>query len=135
MDDDVELERIRKQMMARIQNESVKKEVKNMKPIELTDGTFADAVKKEKILVVDFWASWCAPCRFLSPIIEELAKDYAGKITFGKVDVDANPKVSASFNISSIPTVMMFKDGKVADVSIGAVPKQMLETKLKRLMN
>ncbi|MCL4345516.1 MAG: thioredoxin [Candidatus Thermoplasmatota archaeon] len=106
-----------------------------MKPIELTDGTFADAVKKEKILVVDFWASWCAPCRFLSPIIEELAKDYAGKITFGKVDVDANPKVSASFNISSIPTVMMFKDGKVADVSIGAVPKQMLETKLKRLMN
>ncbi|MGP6207449.1 thioredoxin [Cuniculiplasma sp. SKW3] len=135
MDDDAELERIRKQMMARIQNESVKKEVKNMKPIELTDSTFADAVKKEKILVVDFWASWCAPCRFLSPIIEELAKDYAGKITFGKVDVDANPRVSASFNISSIPTVMMFKDGKVADVSIGAVPKQMLETKLKRLMN
>jgi thioredoxin 1 len=135
MDDDAELERIRKQMMARIQNESVKKEVKNMKPIELTDSTFADAVKKEKILVVDFWASWCAPCRFLSPIIEELAKDYAGKITFGKVDVDANPKVSTSFNISSIPTVMMFKDGKVADISIGAVPKQMLETKLKRLMN
>ncbi len=135
MDDDSELENIRKQMIARIQSESSKKEVKNMKPIELTDSTFADAVKKEKILVVDFWASWCAPCRFLSPIIEELAKDYAGKITFGKVDVDANPRVSASFNISSIPTVMMFKDGKVADISIGAVPKQMLETKLKRLMN
>ncbi len=135
MDDDSELENIRKQMIARIQSESIKKEVKNMKPIELTDSTFADAVKKEKILVVDFWASWCAPCRFLSPIIEELAKDYAGKITFGKVDVDANPRVSASFNISSIPTVMMFKDGKVADISIGAVPKQMLETKLKRLMN
>jgi thioredoxin len=86
-------------------------------------------------MVVDFWASWCAPCRFLSPIVEELANEYSGKISFGKVDVDANPEVSSSFNITSIPTVIMFKNGKVADVSIGAVPKTMLDAKLKKLLN
>lgn len=106
-----------------------------MKPIELTDQTFEGEIKKKGIVVVDFWASWCAPCRFLSPIVEELAKDYDGKITFGKVDVDANQKVSSQYNITSIPTVIMFKDGKVADMSIGAVPKAMLESKLKKLLN
>jgi thioredoxin len=103
-----------------------------MKPIELTDQTFEGEIRKRGIVVVDFWASWCAPCRFLSPIVEELAKDYDGKITFGKVDVDANQKVSSQYNITSIPTVIMFKDGKVADMSIGAVPKAMLESKLKK---
>ncbi|MCL4350510.1 MAG: thioredoxin [Candidatus Thermoplasmatota archaeon] len=106
-----------------------------MEPVVLTDSTFDAEVKKDHILVVDFWATWCAPCRFLTPVIEELAKEYAGRISFGKVDVDENPNVSAKFDIRSIPTVMMFKDGKVADISIGAVPKQMLETKLKRLLN
>ncbi len=106
-----------------------------MKPIELTDRTFNEEIKKNSIVVVDFWASWCAPCRFLSPIIEELAKEYDGKITFGKVDVDANQQVSSEFNITSIPTVMMFKNGKVAEISIGAVPKAMLESKLKKLLN
>lgn len=106
-----------------------------MKPIELTDKTFDGEIKKNSIVVVDFWASWCAPCRFLSPIVEELAKDYDGKITFGKVDVDANQQVSAEYNITSIPTVIMFKNGKVADMSIGAVPKAMLEAKLKKLLN
>lgn len=106
-----------------------------MKPIELTDQTFDAEIKKNSIVVVDFWASWCAPCRFLSPIVEELANDYDGKITFGKVDVDANQHVSAEYNITSIPTVIMFKNGKVADMSIGAVPKAMLEAKLKKLLN
>ena len=76
-----------------------------------------------------------APCRFLSPVIEELAGEYAGRINFGKVDVDENPQVSSKFDIRSIPTVIMFKNGKVVDTSIGAVPKQMLEAKLKRLLN
>ncbi len=134
-EDDLELENIRKKLMARIQDENKKKEVKVMKPVELTDATFNDEVKKSKIMVVDFWASWCAPCRFLSPIVEELANEYSGKISFGKVDVDANPEVSSSFNITSIPTVIMFKNGKVADVSIGAVPKTMLDAKLKKLLN
>ncbi|MHB1622218.1 MAG: thioredoxin [Cuniculiplasma sp.] len=133
-DEDKELEEIRKRMMSRIQEENVRKEVKKVKPVELNDRSFNDEVKKNKIMVVDFWASWCAPCRFLSPIVEELAQEYDGKISFGKVDVDANPEVSSSFNITSIPTVIMFKNGKVADVSIGAVPKPMLEAKLKKLL-
>ncbi|MHB1439687.1 MAG: thioredoxin [Cuniculiplasma sp.] len=128
------MEEIRKRMMSRIQEENVRKEVKKVKPVELNDRSFNDEVKKNKIMVVDFWASWCAPCRFLSPIVEELAQEYDGKISFGKVDVDANPEVSSSFNITSIPTVIMFKNGKVADVSIGAVPKPMLEAKLKKLL-
>jgi thioredoxin 1 len=134
-EDDLELENIRRKMMARIQEENKAKEVKRVKPVELTDGNFNDEVKKNKVMVVDFWASWCAPCRFLSPIVEELANEYQGKISFAKVDVDANPEVSSSFNITSIPTVIMFKNGKVADVSIGAVPKAMLDAKLKKLLN
>jgi thioredoxin 1 len=133
MDD--ELENIRKKYISSVLKENSKKEEMKMEPVVLTDSTFDAEVKKDHILVVDFWATWCAPCRFLTPVIEELAKEYAGRISFGKVDVDENPNVSAKFDIRSIPTVMMFKDGKVADISIGAVPKQMLETKLKRLLN
>ena len=133
MDD--ELENIRKKYISSVLKENSKKEEIKMEPVVLTDSTFDAEVKKDHILVVDFWATWCAPCRFLTPVIEELAKEYAGRISFGKVDVDENPNVSAKFDIRSIPTVMMFKDGKVADISIGAVPKQMLETKLKRLLN
>lgn len=133
--EDSELDQIRKKMVQNLLQDSKKKEVKNMEPMELTDGNFMDTVKKEKVLVVDFWAAWCAPCRFLSPIIDELSKEYAGKITFGKLNVDENPNVSSELNITSIPTVMMFKNGKLADISIGAVPKPMLEAKLKKLLN
>jgi thioredoxin 1 len=133
MDD--ELESIRKRYITDILNNADKKEAKKMEPVVLTDRTFDEALKNDKILVVDFWATWCAPCRFLSPVIEELAGEYAGRINFGKVDVDENPHVSAKFDIRSIPTVIMFKNGKVVDTSIGAVPKQMLEAKLKRLLN
>lgn len=133
MDD--ELESIRKRYITDILNNADKKEAKKMEPVVLTDRTFDEALKNDKILVVDFWATWCAPCRFLSPVIEELAGEYAGRINFGKVDVDENPQVSAKFDIRSIPTVIMFKNGKVVDTSIGAVPKQMLEAKLKRLLN
>ena len=133
MDD--ELESIRKRYITDILNNADKKEAKKMEPVVLTDRTFDEALKNDKILVVDFWATWCAPCRFLSPVIEELAGEYAGRINFGKVDVDENPQVSSKFDIRSIPTVIMFKNGKVVDTSIGAVPKQMLEAKLKRLLN
>ncbi|MGP6220282.1 thioredoxin [Caldiplasma sukawensis] len=133
--EDNELDQIRRKMVQNLLQDSKKKEVKYMEPMELTDGNFMDAVKREKVLVVDFWAAWCAPCRFLSPIIDELSKEYAGKITFGKVNVDENPNVSSELNITSIPTVMMFKNGKLADISIGAVPKPMLEAKLKKLLN
>lgn len=104
-------------------------------PIELNDRTFVSEVSKEGVMVVDFWAPWCGPCRFVSPIVEELARDYAGKARFGKVNVDENPVVSSKFDIRSIPTIMFFKNGKPVDMQIGAVPRQMLEAKLRRLLN
>jgi len=86
-------------------------------------------------MVVDFWAEWCAPCRFVSPVLDELAKEYAGKMVLGKLNVDLNPQVSARFMIRSIPTIMFFKDGKPVDTVIGALPKPMIETKIKKNLN
>ncbi len=129
VNDDIEM--IRQKMLKDIMSGKVKE----VKPIELNDENFKNSVATEKILVVDFWAAWCGPCRYLSPVIEELAKDYSGKVTFGKLNVDENPSVSTEFNIRSIPTVLMFKDGKMVDMSIGAVPKPMLDARIKKLLN
>ena len=129
VNDDIEM--IRQKMLKDIMSGKVKE----VKPIELNDENFKNSVATEKILVVDFWAAWCRPCRYLSPVIEELAKDYSGKVTFGKLNVDENPSVSTEFNIRSIPTVLMFKDGKMVDMSIGAVPKPMLDARIKKLLN
>ncbi len=100
-------------------------------PIELTDANFRDVVSKHPVVVVDFWAAWCGPCKMVSPIVEELASDMAGKATFGKLNVDENPKVSSEFGIQSIPTIMVFKDGEPVDGLVGAAPKQMIEARIK----
>ncbi|MEM0158359.1 MAG: thioredoxin [Thermoplasmataceae archaeon] len=104
-------------------------------PVDLTDSTFISEISRDGVMVVDFWAPWCGPCRFVSPVVEELARDYAGKARFGKVNVDENPVISSRFDIRSIPTIMFFKNGKPVDVQIGAVPRQILEAKLRRLLN
>ena len=88
--------------------------------MELTDSNFeAEVIKSDKPVLVDFWAEWCQPCRMLGPTIEKLAKDYAGKVKVGKVDTDANRDVSMRYGISAIPTVILFKDGKVANKFVG----------------
>lgn len=95
--------------------------------LELTDSTFDTVVNANSVMVVDCWAVWCGPCRMVAPVIDELAKDFAGKVTFGKLDVDKNPATARRFQIQSIPTILIFKDGKLVDQKLGAMPKAMLE--------
>jgi thioredoxin 1 len=99
--------------------------------IEITDENFADEVESSNGLVlIDFWAEWCGPCRIVGPIVEELAGDYADTLKVGKLDVDANPHTSQRFNIRSIPSILFFKDGELVDMVIGALPKAALEQKI-----
>ena len=93
--------------------------------LELTDQNFeAEVLKSDKPVLVDFWAEWCMPCKMLGPTIDKLAKDYNGKVKVGKVDTDANRDVSMRFGISAIPTVILFKDGKIAQKFVGLRKEQ-----------
>ena len=99
--------------------------------IALTDDNFSTEVLEADVpVLVDFWATWCGPCRMIAPIVEELSDEYAGKAKVCKLDVDAAQKTAAEFGIRSIPTMLIFKGGKVADQLIGAVPKQQITEKL-----
>ncbi|MFL6496633.1 MAG: thioredoxin [Nitrososphaera sp.] len=131
---DDELEAIKHKKLAELQREAATKAVMSsiIEPIVLTDSNFGSEVAKYPIMLVDFWAPWCGPCRMVSPIIEQLAKKYSGKIAFGKVNVDDNQRIAASFGIQSIPTLMLFKDGKAVDIIVGAMPKAQIEMKLKQ---
>lgn len=100
-------------------------------PIAITDADFGETVSKYPLVLVDFWAEWCAPCRMIAPVIEELATEYSGRVVFGKVNVDENKKTPMLFNAMSIPTLVLLKDGKEVDRLIGAVPKQYLEELIK----
>lgn len=102
--------------------------------IEVNDGNFDDVVvKSDKPAIVDFWAEWCGPCRMIAPIIEEISGEYAGRIVVTKCDIDNNPAIATRYNIRSIPTILFFKDGKVADKQVGAVPKKNILEKLNLL--
>ena len=96
------------------------------KTLEITDSNFNDVISKNKTVLVDFWAEWCGPCRMIGPIIEELANEYEGKAIIGKVDVDSNQESSIKYGVRSIPTILTFKDGKIIDRQVGAVPKETL---------
>ena len=132
MEKDMELERIRqrklKEMMER--RESNPAGPVTDSPIEITDSNFNEIVKKDALVVVDCWAAWCGPCRMIGPIIEEFAKEYAGKILFGKLNVDSNRKVPLEYQIMSIPTILVFRDGELVDRIMGAMPKRLLEEKI-----
>jgi thioredoxin 1 len=134
MSSDDELEAIKHKKLAELQKEAANKAMMSSitEPIVLTDSNFTSEVTKYPIMLVDFWAPWCGPCRMVSPIIEQLSREYSGRVAFGKVNIDENQRIAASFGIQSIPTLMIFKGSKAVDVIVGALPKAQIEMKLKQ---
>lgn len=106
-----------------------------MAELQLTDTSFeAEVVKADKPVLVDFWAPWCGPCRMLSPLVDELAKEYEGKVKVGKINTDDNAQVATQFRISAIPTLLFFKGGKVIDQLVGVHPKTEIKKRLDALL-
>jgi len=131
MAEDGELQRIRaKKLREMTQRGGGKEAEKNV--IELDDSTFDDVLQKTNgPLLVDFWAAWCMPCRIMAPVVEELARDYAGKAVFAEVNVDENPNTALRYQVMSIPTFIIFKNGRPAERIVGAVGREPLERALK----
>ncbi len=126
---DEELERLKKEKMEEIMAQEEKQDFPET-PIELTDENFQETIDKYPLIVVDFWAEWCGPCKRMEPIIEQLAAEYSGKAVFGKMNVDQNRRVPKKFGIASIPTMIFFKDGEPVDKQIGLAQTEELEKKL-----
>ena len=103
----------------------------NGKTVTVTDDNFGNEIEgADGLALVDFWAAWCGPCRIVAPIVEQLAGEYDGKLKVGKLDVDLNQRTAARFNVRSIPSILFFKDGKLVDTIVGAVPKPVLDRKI-----
>jgi thioredoxin 1 len=133
-EDDQELEKIRRAKLQEMlkKSKSFEEEALIDRPVEVTDATFKERVQSHPLVVIDCWAAWCGPCRMIAPIIEELARKYAGRVVFGKLDVDKNHAVSMQYHIVSIPTLMVFSHGKFVDSIMGALPKSVLEAQIAR---
>ncbi len=128
-----ELESIRQRKMEELQK-SLQGRQFPASPITLTDNDLDQSVSKYPLMVVDCWAQWCGPCRMLSPVIDELASELQGKVVFGKLNVDENKMTAVKFGITSIPAMLVFREGKLVDQIIGAAPKQSIMEKLQPYM-
>jgi len=126
-----ELERLRQKKLSELGEK--KKEVSD-KPVHITDADFKEMTAKQGVALVDFWAAWCGPCRSLAPTIEELAKEYAGRILVGKLNVDENPQTAECFQVFSIPTMLIMKNGEEVDRIVGCVQKKYIEAALRKHM-
>jgi thioredoxin 1 len=130
-----ELENLRKQKLKELEERAAQPAPKARgAPFKLHDATFEDEVARHDLLLVDFWAPWCGPCRMVAPVIEQLAKDYQGRVSFGKLNTDDNQMTAMRFRVMSIPTLILFRRGQPVDQIIGAVPKPQLEAMLNRYL-
>ena len=132
-----EIEAIRKKRMEELLRKANEGEASSGlqgKLVKLTDSNFQEALRQNPLLAVDFWAAWCGPCRMIAPVIEELTKEYAGSVVFGKLNTDENRATSMRYGIMSIPTLLLFKSGKEVDRIVGAVPKQAIKDRLERIL-
>ena len=137
--EDDELRRIREKKMRELMEKTLggekkmSEEAKTIdKPVHLRDGEFDSFLKKHKVALVDFYADWCMPCKMIAPVIENLAKKYAGKIVFGKVNIDESPSLAARFSVYAVPTLIIFREGEEAERVVGADLN--LEQRLKKYL-
>ncbi|WP_457590383.1 thioredoxin [Geoglobus sp.] len=133
-----ELEKIRQKRMMELmqklggQGEQQPKQEVIDHPIKVDATNFDDVLSKHRNVVVDFWAEWCMPCRMIAPIVEQLAKEYAGKVVFAKLNTDENPAIAGRYGITGIPTLIFFKNGRPVDKVVGALPKAELKRWVER---
>lgn len=129
-----ELKRIKERKMRELMKEFKEKKGMTGEVIHITDSNFSKVVGENSLVLVDFFADWCMPCRMMAPIVEELAKEYAGKVLVGKINVDENPATADQFQVFSIPTLVIMKSGEEVDRIVGFVPKSQIEARLKKYL-
>ena len=129
--EDIEAEELKKQMMEDMMSKDENVADYPDSPITLTDSNFQEKLEEYPLVLVDFWAAWCGPCKMMEPVIEDLAQEYEGDIVFGKLNVDKNQRIPSQFQVSGIPTLILFKNGEMVDKMVGAMNKQILEQKIK----
>ncbi|MEM1566586.1 MAG: thioredoxin [Candidatus Bathyarchaeia archaeon] len=132
--EDDELKHIRERKLHKLLKRVQEKKSLSTQVVHLTDSNFDDVISKNKLVLVDFYADWCMPCRMMAPVIEELAKEFAGKVLVGKINVDENPKTADRFQVFSIPTIVIIESGREVDRIIGFVPKSRVEASLKKYL-
>jgi len=133
-EEDEELRRIREKKLKELLRLKEKKQEIIAKPTPVTDSNFSEMVDKHSLALVDCWAPWCGPCVVIAPMVEELAKEYAEKTFFGKLNVDENPRTAERFRIFGIPTLLIIRNGKEIDRIVGLVPKDQIEARLKKYL-
>ena len=133
MDD--ELQRIREKKIREMEERLHPKPKEDIRVHLITAANFQATVAAHPSLVIDFWAEWCGPCRMVAPVIEELSREFGGRVTFAKCNTDENPGIAGGFGISAIPTIVMIAHGKVADILVGAYPKEQLRARIKQVFS
>ena len=133
-EEDEELRRIKEKKLKELMKLKEKEQGMSTKPVQVTDENFNETISSHPLALIDCWAPWCAPCVVIAPTVEELAKEYAGRVFFGKLNVDENPRTAGIFQIFSIPTLLIMENGKEVDRIVGLVPKNHIEARLKKCL-